>query len=55
MPDSVVEVTPAGTEQVRWVHEVRDVLMDDNGGEPDYLALVISDVSERFDAEAVGY
>lgn len=52
MPDSVVQVAPAGTEQVCWVHEVRDVLMDDDGGEADYLALVICDVSERFDAEA---
>jgi PAS domain S-box-containing protein len=50
-PDLVVEVAPAG-EETRWVHQVRDVVMDEDGGEPDYLALVISDVSERFDAEA---
>jgi PAS domain S-box-containing protein len=50
-PDLVVEIAPAGDDQVRWVHQVRDVTMDVDGGEPDCLALVISDVSERFDAE----
>ena len=50
-PDLVVEVAPAGEEETRWVHRVRDVTMDEDGGDPDYLALVISDVSERFDAE----
>ncbi|MBM6576021.1 PAS domain S-box protein [Microvirga sp. SRT01] len=51
-PDLIVEVAPAGEDEVRWVHQVRDVTMDVDGGEPDYLALVISDVSQRFDAEA---
>jgi PAS domain S-box-containing protein len=51
-PDLVVEVAPAGETETRWVHQVRDVVMDEDGGEPDYLALVISDVSARFDAEA---
>ena len=51
-PDLIVEVAPAGEDEVRWVHQVRDVTMDEDGGEPDCLALVISDVSERFDAEA---
>ena len=51
-PDLVVEVAPAGEDEVRWVHQVRDVVMDVDGGEPDYMALVLSDVSERFDAEA---
>jgi PAS domain S-box-containing protein len=51
-PDLVVEVAPAGDGEVRWVHQVRDVVMNVDGGEADYLALVINDVSERFDAEA---
>ena len=50
-PDLIVEVAPLGTNEPRWVHQVRDVTMDDDGGEPDALALVIHDVSERFDAE----
>jgi PAS domain S-box-containing protein len=51
-PDEIVEVMPAGEDEVRWVHQVRDVTMDEDGGEPDYLALVLCDVSARFDAEA---
>lgn len=51
-PDLTVGVAPANEEQIRWIHQVRDVVMDVDGGEPDYLALVISDVSARFDAEA---
>ncbi len=51
-PDLIVAVAPVGDDEARWVHQVRDVTMDVDGGEPDYLALVISDVSERFDAEA---
>jgi PAS domain S-box-containing protein len=53
-PDEVVQVMPAGTDETCWVHQVRDVTMDDDdedGGEPDFLALVICDVSARFDAE----
>lgn len=50
-PDETVQVTPSGEEEVRWVHEVRDVTMDVDGGDADYLALVLSDVSARFNAE----
>lgn len=50
-PDLIVEVAPAGEDQARWVHRVRDVSMDVDGGEADYLALVISDVSDQIDAE----
>ena len=51
-PDLVVEVAPVGTNEPRWTHEVHDVVMDEDGGDPDCLALVIQDVSERYDAEA---
>jgi PAS domain S-box-containing protein len=51
-PDETVQVAPAGEDEVQWVHEIRDVTMDVDGGEADYLALVLSDVSARFDAEA---
>lgn len=50
-PDLIVEVTPVGSDTPRWIHQVRDIVMDEDGGEPDCLALVINDVSERFDAE----
>jgi PAS domain S-box-containing protein len=52
IPDMVVEVAPAGEEEARWVHQVRDVVMDVDGGDADYLAIVLSDVSRRHDAEA---
>ncbi len=51
-PDLVVEVAPVGTNEPRWTHAVHDVVMDEDGGDPDCLALVIQDVSERYDAEA---
>ena len=51
-PDLVVEVAPVGTNEPRWTHEVHDVVMDEDGGDPDCMALVIQDVSERYDAEA---
>ena len=51
-PDLIVEVAPAGEEDTRWIHQVHDVTMDQDGGEADYLALVICDISARFDAEA---
>jgi PAS domain S-box-containing protein len=51
-PDLVVEVAPVGQNEPRWTHEVHDVVMDEDGGDPDCLALVIQDVSERYDAEA---
>ncbi|TVV71148.1 helix-turn-helix transcriptional regulator [Sphingomonas solaris] len=49
--DLIVEVAPLDSTEPRWVHQVRDVTMDEDGGEPDCLALVIHDVSEQFDAE----
>ena len=50
-PDLVVEVRPAGEEHPCWIQHVRDVTMDDDGGDPDVLALVIQDVSDQFEAE----
>ncbi len=50
-PDETVQVAPSGEDEVRWVHKVRDVTMDVDGGDADYLALVLSDVSARFNAE----
>mgnify|MGYP001806998316 CR=1 FL=1 len=52
IPDMIVQVAPAGEDEARWVHQARDVSMDVDGGEPDYLAVVLSDLSQRFDAEA---
>jgi PAS domain S-box-containing protein len=51
VPDLVVEVAVTG-EQRRWTHQVRDVLLTGEDDEPDCIALVVQDVSERFEAEA---
>ncbi|WP_293881543.1 helix-turn-helix transcriptional regulator [Sphingomonas sp.] len=51
-PDLVVEVSPHGQDGPRWTHQVRDIVMDEDGGEPDCLALVINDISEQTDAQA---
>ncbi|MEG3175482.1 PAS domain S-box protein [Sphingomonas sp. RB3P16] len=48
----VVEVTVAGEDSPRWVHQVRSLVLNDaDDAEPACLVLVIQDVSERFEAE----
>ena len=49
--DVVVEVTPPGAEQPQWTHRVRSLVLTHQSGEPDCLVLILSDVTERFDAE----
>ena len=45
--DVVVDVMPKGDDAPRWTHKVRDVVMSDDDGEPDCLALVIEDASAK--------
>jgi PAS domain S-box-containing protein len=47
----VVEVAPAGEEKPRWTHRIRSMVLTDAGGEPDCLALIVNDETERFGAE----
>ena len=48
----VVEVTVAGEDAPRWVHQVRSLVLNDAAeAEPACLVLVIQDVSARFEAE----
>lgn len=48
----VVEVTVAGEDEPRWVHQVRSLVLNDaDDGEPACLVLVIQDVSARYEAE----
>ena len=48
----VVEVTVAGEDAPRWVHQVRSLVLNDaDNGEPACLVLIIQDVSARFEAE----
>lgn len=48
----VVEVTVAGEDDPRWVHQVRSLVLNDaDEGEPACLVLIIQDVSARYEAE----
>ncbi|KQT35263.1 LuxR family transcriptional regulator [Sphingomonas sp. Leaf412] len=48
----VVEVTVAGEDSPRWVHQVRSLVLNDaDDAEPACLVLIIQDVSARFEAE----
>ena len=49
--DVTVDVMVTGEHEPKWVHKVRDVVMSDDDGEADCLALIIEDVSARFEAE----
>jgi PAS domain S-box-containing protein len=48
----VVEVTVAGEDEPRWVHQVRSLVLNDaDDGEPACLVLIIQNVSAQFEAE----
>lgn len=48
----VVEVTVAGEDDPRWVHQVRSLVLNDaDEDEPACVVLVIQDVTARFEAE----
>ncbi len=49
--DVVVEVVPARTPDVRWVHRIRSLVLRDRTGALDCLVLVVTDATERFAAE----
>ncbi|MDN4634227.1 PAS domain S-box protein [Sphingomonas sp. PsM26] len=47
----IVEVTPDGADEAKWVHQVRSMVMTDEDGGPERLVLIVQDVSDRFEAE----
>jgi PAS domain S-box-containing protein len=48
----VVEVTVAGEEEPRWVHQVRSLVLNDaDDAAPACLVLILQDVSARYEAE----
>lgn len=49
--DVVIQITPADEEQPRWTHQVRSLVLAGENGKPDLFALVLQDVSLRFEAE----
>ena len=46
-----VEVAPAGSQEPRWVHQIRSLVLVDKKGAPDCLVLILLDVTERHEAE----
>jgi PAS domain S-box-containing protein len=49
--DVVVEVTRRDRDERKWVHQVRGLILTNAGDQPESLALVLRDVTERFNAE----
>ncbi|MCJ2097337.1 PAS domain S-box protein [Methylobacterium sp. E-046] len=50
--DVVVELAPTRDPTHRWMHRIRSLVTTDADGTPSGLALVMQDVSERYQAEA---
>ena len=50
LKDVVVEVGRRG-EAPSWVHKVDSLQLHDGGGKPDFLVLILDDVTEEFEAE----
>ena len=50
--DVVVELSPTRDPSHRWMHRIRSLVTTDADGTPSGLALVMQDVSERYQAEA---
>ena len=49
--DVVVEVTPAGSDDMQWVHEVRSLILADRDAAIEGLVLIVTDITERAEAE----
>jgi PAS domain-containing protein len=49
--DVTVEVCAAGRDE-RWVHSIRSQVVTNADGQPDCLVLIITDVTEQYEAEA---
>lgn len=49
--DVVVEVRPVADEDKCWVHRVRSMVLDGRSGEPELMALIITDATELASAE----
>jgi|GEM_PF-75874 len=49
--DALIEVTPRRGRRPAWVHQVRTLVLTDEADRPDCLVLMLSDVTERLEAE----
>ncbi|MHB1304192.1 MAG: PAS domain S-box protein [Acidiphilium sp.] len=47
----VVEVAPAGNNEISWIHRIRSLVLVDDEGMPDLLVLIIDDETDRYNAE----
>lgn len=47
----VVDVAPAGETKARWTHRIRSMVLTDDEGRADCLALILDDQTARYDAE----
>ena len=47
----IVEVSPAGSGEPKWTHRIRSLVLTDDDGTPDCLALILEDETELFQAE----
>ena len=47
----IVQVEPRHRPGQSWMHRIRSLVINEDGGEPECLVLVIADVSDRFEAE----
>ncbi|WP_246191488.1 helix-turn-helix transcriptional regulator [Aureimonas leprariae] len=47
----IVEVARAGAAEPEWVHKIRSLVIRDENGAPECLALILQDASLRFEAE----
>ena len=50
--DAVVEVRQARNPEQVWMHRIRNIVTTDENGRPSALALILQDVSDRYEAEA---
>ena len=49
--DLIVELTPNGNGEHRWMHRIRSLTLVDAAGHPDCIALAIHDLTDYFSAE----
>ena len=47
----IVEVAPVATDDPRWVHQIRSLVLVDKQGDPDCLVLVLLDITQRHEAQ----
>ena len=52
LEETVVDVTPHGSDKRHWTHRVRSLVLRDDDGRAEGYVLILDDETERYDAEA---